>query len=149
MSRFTAYGLADTYSRPSVRPSVEQGGFSPRDLFGELPGTLVIVAPESDVERFVPLFTALIAAIVHEAEERAAAATDLSTPGSCWRLTKPATSFATLASPICSPLLGATESSYCSSTTTLHRSSSSSVDQSRGPCCLTPKCASCCPARGI
>lgn len=71
---FTAYGLADTYSRPSVRRSVEQGGFSPGDLFGDTPGTLVIVAPESDVERFAPMFTALIAAVVHEAEQRAAAA---------------------------------------------------------------------------
>ena len=71
---FTAYGLADAYSRPSVRAAAAQGGFSPEFLFGDRPGTLVIVASESDVDRFAPLVTALIAAVIHEAEQRAAAA---------------------------------------------------------------------------
>jgi len=69
---FTAYGLADAYSRPSVRAAAAQGGFSPQFLFDQAPGTLVIVAAESDVDRYAPVITALIAAVVHEAEHRAA-----------------------------------------------------------------------------
>lgn len=69
---FTAYGLADAYSRPSVRAAAAAGGFAPEQLFGPRPGTLIVLAPESDVDRYAPLFTALLAAVVHTAETHAA-----------------------------------------------------------------------------
>lgn len=69
---FTAYGLADAYSRPSVRASAQRSDFSAGDLIGGKPATLLVVAPESESDRFSPLFTALIASLVHEAEQRAA-----------------------------------------------------------------------------
>jgi len=69
---FTAYGLADAYSRPSVRASAQRSDFTAADLLGDRPATLLIVAPESESDRFSPLFTALIASVVHEAEQHAA-----------------------------------------------------------------------------
>lgn len=71
---FTAYGLADAYSRPAVRVAAARADFHPSMLFDERPATLLIVAPESEVDRLAPLLTALIASVVHEAEARAAAA---------------------------------------------------------------------------
>ncbi len=70
---FTAYGLADAYSRPAVRAATARADFHPSMLFGERPATLLIVAAESEVDRLAPLLTALIASVVHEAETRAAA----------------------------------------------------------------------------
>jgi type IV secretion system protein VirD4 len=69
---FTAFGLADTYNRPTVRASCTHSDFGAVDLFGERPATLLMVTPQSEVDRFTPYFTALISSIVHEAEEQAA-----------------------------------------------------------------------------
>lgn len=69
---FTAFGLADTYNRPTVRASCSHSDFGAADLFGERPATLLMVTPQSEVDRFTPYFTALISSIVHEAEEHAA-----------------------------------------------------------------------------
>ena len=71
---FTAFGLADTYNRPSVREAASRSDFCAADLFGEQPATLLLVMPQSEVDRFTPYFTALISSVVHEAEQRAAAA---------------------------------------------------------------------------
>jgi type IV secretory pathway TraG/TraD family ATPase VirD4 len=70
---FTAYGLADAYSRPSVRAAARRDDFRVGDLLGDGPATLLVVAPESEGDRFAPLITALLASVVHEAEARAAA----------------------------------------------------------------------------
>jgi type IV secretion system protein VirD4 len=69
---FTALGLADTYARPGVATAVDHGGFTPTDLLDSA-GTLCIVTPSSEGDRFAPYFTALLTAIIHEAETRAAA----------------------------------------------------------------------------
>ena len=68
---FTALGLADTYSRPGVAAAVDAGGFTPSDLF-DRNGTLCIVTPNAEGDRFAPYFTTLVSAIIHEAETRAA-----------------------------------------------------------------------------
>jgi type IV secretion system protein VirD4 len=70
---FTALGLADTYSRPGVLAAADQGGFTPGELF-DRSGTLCIVTPSTEGDRFAPYFTTLVSAIIHEAEQRAAAA---------------------------------------------------------------------------
>ena len=69
---FTAFGLADTYNRPTVLASARRSDFAAADLFGEEPATLLMVTPQSEVDRFTPYFTALISSIVHEAEQQAA-----------------------------------------------------------------------------
>lgn len=69
---FTALGLADTYSRPGVRSAVQGGGFAVEDLLSSN-GTLCIVTPGGEGDRFAPYFTALVSAIIHAAETRAAA----------------------------------------------------------------------------
>jgi type IV secretory pathway TraG/TraD family ATPase VirD4 len=69
---FTAFGLADTYNRPSVRASAARSDFAAADLFGDRPATLLLVTPQSETERFTPYFTALLSAIVHQAEQVAA-----------------------------------------------------------------------------
>jgi len=68
---FTALGLADTYSRPGVHHAAERGGFTPSQLLDES-GTLCIVTPNAEGDRFAPYFTTLVSAIIHEAEARAA-----------------------------------------------------------------------------
>lgn len=68
---FTALGLADTYSRPGVRAAAQAGGFHVDDLFDK-GGTLCIVTPSGEGDRFAPYFTALVSAIIHTAETRAA-----------------------------------------------------------------------------
>ncbi|WP_460458180.1 type IV secretory system conjugative DNA transfer family protein [Angustibacter peucedani] len=71
---FTAYGIADAYSR-----SADAAVGEPFDVAQFLESgkgrhaTLLIVAPESDGDRFAPVVTALLAAVVHAAEHRAAA----------------------------------------------------------------------------
>ena len=69
---FTAFGLADTYNRPTVLESCRHSDFTAADLFGERPATLLMVTPQSEVDRFTPYFTALISSIVHGAEQQAA-----------------------------------------------------------------------------
>lgn len=69
---FTAFGLADTYNRPGVMNSSQHSDFTAADLFGDRAATLLLVTPQSEVERFTPYFTALISSVVHEAEKRAA-----------------------------------------------------------------------------
>ena len=68
---FTAYGLADAYARPSVRASAARSDFRAEDLLADRPATLIVVGPESETERFAPLFTALIASVVHAVEVEA------------------------------------------------------------------------------
>ncbi|RYU14796.1 type IV secretory system conjugative DNA transfer family protein [Nocardioides iriomotensis] len=70
---FTAFGLADTYNRPGVMQATTRSDFSADDFFGSAPATLLLVTPQSDVERFTPYFTSLISSIVHAAEQHAAA----------------------------------------------------------------------------
>lgn len=69
---FTAFGLADTYNRPTVRDSCSHSDFGASDLFASRPATLLMVTPQSEVDRFTPYFTALISSLVHAAEEEAA-----------------------------------------------------------------------------
>lgn len=68
---FTALGLAEVYSRPAVRLATERGGFTPTKLFNEH-GTLCIVTPNAEGDRFAPYFTTLLSAIIHTAETAAA-----------------------------------------------------------------------------
>ena len=55
-----------------MRDSSSRSDFAVSDLLAETTATLLLVMPQSEVERFTPYFTALISAIVHEAEQRAA-----------------------------------------------------------------------------
>jgi type IV secretory pathway TraG/TraD family ATPase VirD4 len=68
---FTALGLAEVYSRPAIRLATERGGFTPTQLFAEQ-GTLCIVTPNAEGDRFAPYFTTLLSAIIHTAETAAA-----------------------------------------------------------------------------
>lgn len=68
---FTALGLADTYSRPGILAAAERGGFTPDQLLFD-GGTLCIVTPNAEGDRFAPYFTALLSAIIHTAETAAA-----------------------------------------------------------------------------
>lgn len=68
---FTALGLADTYSRPGILTAAERGGFTPDQLLSGQ-GTLCIVTPNAEGDRFAPYFTALLSAIIHQAETAAA-----------------------------------------------------------------------------
>ncbi|WP_310962471.1 type IV secretory system conjugative DNA transfer family protein [Nocardioides terrisoli] len=68
---FTALGIADTYSRPGILTAARAGGFTPADLFDRA-GTLCVVVPNADGDRFAPYFTTLLSAIIHTAEQRAA-----------------------------------------------------------------------------
>jgi type IV secretion system protein VirD4 len=76
---FTALGLADAYNRPGVADAAERGGFDPAQLLDSC-GTLCIVTPSAEGDRFAPYFTALVSAVVHEAESRAAALAGPVTP---------------------------------------------------------------------
>ncbi len=71
---FTAYGIADAYQRPTIRAAAEQPTMFTADalLDTERPGTLVVLAPESDIDRLAPVFTALVSSVIHAAEQRAA-----------------------------------------------------------------------------
>ena len=69
------HGLrAGRHLQPPRRAGLlEHGATSPRPTCSpRRPATLLLVTPQSEVERFTPYFTALISAIVHEAEQRAA-----------------------------------------------------------------------------
>ncbi|MGH8939583.1 MAG: type IV secretory system conjugative DNA transfer family protein, partial [Actinomycetes bacterium] len=68
------YGLADVYKRPSVRAVAAGSDFAAEQLVGDGPATLILVAPESDAERYAPLFTAIVASVVRAAEAKAATA---------------------------------------------------------------------------
>ncbi len=68
---FTALGLADTYSRPGVLAAAETAGFDV-DEFLDTGGTLCIVTPSGEGDRFAPYFSTLITAVIHTAETRAA-----------------------------------------------------------------------------
>ena len=76
---FTAMGLADTYSRPGVMAAAEQGNLDIDRLLEEN-GTLCIVTPSGQGDRFAPYFTAVVTSIVHAAESRASAAGGPLTP---------------------------------------------------------------------
>lgn len=68
---FTALGLADAYSRPAVRAAVDASGFTVDELF-DRSGTLCVVTPSGEGDRFAPYFTTLVSSIIHAAENRAA-----------------------------------------------------------------------------
>jgi type IV secretion system protein VirD4 len=68
---FTALGLADTYARPGVANAATTGGLTPTELL-DSSGTVCIVTPSSEGDRYAPYFTALVSAIIHEAEQCAA-----------------------------------------------------------------------------
>ena len=68
---FTALGLADTYSRPAIRAVADRDDFDLDQLL-DSSGTLCIVTPNGEGDRFAPYFTALTSAIIHAAEARAA-----------------------------------------------------------------------------
>ena len=68
---FTAYGLAEVYRRPSATPSQAEP-FDPTEFVAHPDATLVVVAPESDLDRYAPALTALLASVIHAAETRAA-----------------------------------------------------------------------------
>jgi type IV secretion system protein VirD4 len=71
---FTAYGIADAYQRPTIRASAEQPDMFTADaLLNAGCTTLVVLAPESDIDRLAPMFTALVSSVIHAAEQRAAA----------------------------------------------------------------------------
>jgi len=91
---FTALGLADVYSRPGVADAAEGDSFTPTDLL-DGSGTLCIVSPSAEGDRFAPYFTALVSAIVHTAESRAAKHGDPITPRLLLAWTRPATCSAT------------------------------------------------------
>ena len=70
---FTAYGIADAYSRGDGADTgcpFDVARFVASDDGRH--ATLLVVAPESDGDRFAPVLTALLAAVVHAAEQRAA-----------------------------------------------------------------------------
>lgn len=76
---FTALGLADTYTRPGVAAAAARHGFDP-DALLDSGGTLAVVTPNSDGDRFAPYFTTLISSVVAAAEARAAEAGGPLTP---------------------------------------------------------------------
>ena len=143
---FTAFGLADTYNRPGVLESAQHSDFAASDLFGDRPATLLLVTPQSEVERFTPYFTALD--LVRRARGGAAggrAPGDRSRHGCCWHSTRRATSSATRGCRTCSRRLEATACSCCWRTTTSRRSSTSSAGATwHGRSSPTPRCACCC-----
>lgn len=124
---FTAFGLADTYNRPTVLESARRSDFSEADLFRDRPATLLMVTPQSEVDRFTPYFTALISSIVHEAEQQAAQAGGPVTPRLLLHSTRRGTCSGTRGCRTCSPPGGATACSCCSPTTTSPSSSTSSA----------------------
>ncbi|MFI6883712.1 type IV secretory system conjugative DNA transfer family protein [Streptosporangium canum] len=65
---FTAAAVVDAYSRPRVRESATTSDFTAEQLLAEN-GTVCIVAPPSQADSLAPMFTALVASIVHEAEQ--------------------------------------------------------------------------------
>jgi type IV secretion system protein VirD4 len=80
---FTAYGLADAYARAlphedaaarrfDVTTFLDHRAAVASPVRGAPVSTLLIVAPESDGDRFAPVITALLAAVIHDAEHRAA-----------------------------------------------------------------------------
>ncbi|SFC97014.1 Type IV secretory pathway, VirD4 component, TraG/TraD family ATPase [Nocardioides terrae] len=80
---FTAMGLADTYSRPGIRTVTNEAsgpdGFTADRLLDD-GGTLCVVTPSGQGDRFAPYFTALLTAVIHAAETRAAGAGGPLTP---------------------------------------------------------------------
>jgi type IV secretion system protein VirD4 len=76
---FTAMGLADTYSRPGVMAAAERADVDVDRLLDES-GTLCIVTPSGQGDRFAPYFTALVTSVIHAAETRAAHTSSPLTP---------------------------------------------------------------------
>jgi type IV secretory pathway TraG/TraD family ATPase VirD4 len=72
---FTAMGLADTYSRPGIRAAAASAsgpeGFSAERLL-DSSGTVCVVTPSGQGDRYAPYFTALVTSVIHAAETRAA-----------------------------------------------------------------------------
>ncbi|RCG18238.1 type IV secretory system conjugative DNA transfer family protein [Sphaerisporangium album] len=66
---FTAAAVVDAYANPRVRASATTSDFTAADLIDQR-GTVCIVAPPSQADTLAPMFTALIASIIYEAEKR-------------------------------------------------------------------------------
>ena len=80
---FTAMGLADTYSRPGIRQAAQAAAGPDRFTAERLldsAGTLAIVTPSGQGDRFAPYFTALLTSVIHEVETRAAQTGGPNTP---------------------------------------------------------------------
>lgn len=65
---FTLHGLTKAYRDPQVRSSAARTDFTAAELLGRN-GTLFIVDPPTDADDFAPMFTALIASVIHAAEK--------------------------------------------------------------------------------
>ncbi|GAA2627675.1 hypothetical protein GCM10010411_76060 [Actinomadura fulvescens] len=77
---FTANALIDAYTDPQARASAARSDFSVDDILDNK-GTLFIVTPLTEVEQFSPIFTALIASIVHGALKKYDRINDRRAPG--------------------------------------------------------------------
>lgn len=67
--QFTLNVVAAVYRNKDVRVVAERTDFSPEQLLDEN-GTVCLVASPSNAERYGPLFTSIIASIIHAAEDR-------------------------------------------------------------------------------
>ncbi|MFE5847479.1 type IV secretory system conjugative DNA transfer family protein [Streptomyces niveus] len=67
--QFTLNVIASVYRNKNVREVSEKTDFTAEQLQEEN-GTLVLVASPSNAERFAPLFTSIIASVIHAAENR-------------------------------------------------------------------------------
>ncbi|MFE3557330.1 type IV secretory system conjugative DNA transfer family protein [Streptomyces sp. NPDC059193] len=65
--QFTANTLIDAYNVPAVRQAAQSSSFDVEELL-KGKGSLIIVAPPSESEALAPLFTAVIASVLHAAE---------------------------------------------------------------------------------
>jgi len=65
---FTLHGLTKAYRDPQIRASAARSDFTAAELL-ERNGTLFIVDPPTDADDFAPMFTALIASVIHAAEK--------------------------------------------------------------------------------
>ncbi|WP_371801581.1 type IV secretory system conjugative DNA transfer family protein (plasmid) [Streptomyces sp. NBC_01732] len=67
--QFTLNVIASVYRNKNVREVSETTDFTAEQLLDDN-GTLVLVASPSNAERFAPLFTSIIASVIHAAENR-------------------------------------------------------------------------------
>ncbi|RPK32395.1 Type IV secretory system Conjugative DNA transfer [Streptomyces sp. ADI92-24] len=67
--QFTLNVIASVYRNNNVREVSKKTDFTAEQLLDEN-GTLVLVASPSNAERFAPLFTSIIASVIHAAEAR-------------------------------------------------------------------------------
>ncbi|WP_329492581.1 type IV secretory system conjugative DNA transfer family protein (plasmid) [Kitasatospora sp. NBC_01246] len=67
--QFTLNVLAAVYRNTGIRAVAERTDFTAEQLLASN-GTLVLIASPSNADRFAPLFTSLIASVIHEAEAK-------------------------------------------------------------------------------